>query len=130
MPGPATDPSRSLEQQIGDSERRLGARRHAARTHVVAAKRRVRERLHSPLTLLAAFGFGIALGQFTSRHRQRRGTVAPARDAGATRGPGALSMLLSALRVAAPVMALLSALDKAVAAPPAARTPHQAQEPR
>lgn len=128
MPGPATDPSRSLEQQIGDTERRLGARRHAACTHLAAAKRRVRARLHSPLTLLAAFGFGIALGQFSSRHRRRRDTVAPARDAGAARGADTLSMLLSALRVAAPVMALLSALDKAVAAPPAARTPRPAQE--
>jgi hypothetical protein len=127
MPDPAPEPSRSLAQQIGDTERRLSARRHAARTHLAAAKRRVRARLRSPLTLLAAFGFGIALGQFTSRHRRRRGTVASARDA---RGAGALSKLLSALRVAAPVMALLAALDRAVAASPAARTPHEAQTPR
>ena len=127
MPGPASGPSRSLAQQIGDTERRLSARRHTARTHLAAAKRRVRARLQSPLTLLAAFGFGIALGQFTSRHRRRRDTVASAREA---RSAGALSMLLSALRVAAPVMALLAALDRAVAAPPAARTLHEAQGPR
>jgi hypothetical protein len=127
MPDPAPEPSRSLAQQIGDTERRLSARRHAARTHLAAAKRRVRARLRSPLTLLAAFGFGIALGQFTSPHRRRRDPAAPAREA---RGAGALSMLLSALRVAAPVMALLAALDRAVAASPAARTPHEAQTPR
>jgi hypothetical protein len=130
MPVSATDPSRSLEQQIGDTERRLGARRHAACTHMATAKQRVRARLQSPWTLLAAFGFGIALGQFTSRDRRRRDTAAPARDAGAPRSAGALSMLLGALRVAAPVMAIISALDKSVAAPPAARTPRQTQEER
>lgn len=103
-----------LEQQIRDTERRLAGRRRSARAHLATGKRRVRAGLNSPLTLLVAFGVGIGLGQVSAPRRSRRSESqpAPVRDARDAAGAGVLTMILDVLRVAAPIMALISSLYK------------------
>lgn len=102
-----------LEQQIRDTERRLAERRRSAGAHLAAAKRRVRAGLNSPLTLLVAFGVGIGLGQVSAtRRRRRQAPPAPARAARDAVGAGVLPLMLDVLRLAAPIMALLSALQR------------------
>lgn len=128
MRDPGTPPASSLEQQIRDAERRLDGRRRSASAHLAAAKRRVHAGLSSPATLLLALGVGVALGQFVST-RRARARRAPLRGADAVRGSGALSMLLDALRIAAPIAAMLSTLGAVRTAPqPRTRTECTQQE--
>jgi hypothetical protein len=112
-------PSLPLEQQIRNSERRLAERRRSASAHLATAQRRARAGLTSPGTLLVALGVGVALGQFVS---MRRDPVprAPVRGAGEASGAGVLAMLLDALRIVAPLVAMLSTLDAVRAAVPGA----------
>jgi len=103
-------PSLPLEQQIRNAERRLAERRRSASAHLATAKRRARAGLTSPATLLVALGVGVALGQFVSMRRERA-PRAPVRGTLEASGAGVLAMLLDALRIAAPLVAMLSTLD-------------------
>lgn len=102
-----SDRTLPLETQIRDVERGLAEQRLSARAHVAAAKESLRSRLTSPVTLLVAFGGGIALGQFTSTPR-RRTSPAPEPAEREAKSSGRLSMLVNALRIAAPIVAMLS----------------------
>lgn len=99
-----------LETQIREVERRLAEQRLSASAHLAATKERLRNRLSSPVTLLVAFGGGIALGHFTSTPRERA-SQAPVRTERDTKSAGLLSMLVDALRLAAPIVAMLSAMN-------------------
>ena len=122
-----TDRELPMEQRILAAEQRLLAQRRSARVHLASAEARVRRRLTAPATLMFAVGVGIAMGQITS-WRKPRASSADARGGRIAQGAGLLAMLLDALSISAPVVAMIAAVDRSNTLQ-AARTAHSNDHP-
>ncbi len=99
--------SASLEQQIGAVQLRLAQHQAMAVSHASATRQLLREKLSSPLVLLAAAAAGFAIYRFNPLRRAKPDASMKSAGAAAT-----WTQLLDALPLVTALVSLLPTLNK------------------